>query len=540
MAGLGTLIRLILRRDRVKLPVWIVAIVASLLSMVPLLKETYGMGGELETMYQTFGANPAGLFLTGPMDSPTMAAFMTLETLLWWGLAIAFMNVLLVVRHTRQNEEMGAQELLLSGHVHRTTNLVAVLLVAVATNTVLAVSIGAGMAAVGAGEWGAESAWLYGVAFGVFGVVWAAIAALVVQLFENTRSATGMLASLIGVAFVVRGVGDFMGTKNADGLLEPAWVSSLSPFGWLQATRPLTFPDWWPLLIPLACAVVMIPVAMALQARRDVGAGLLPSRRGRAQATSFLQTPLGLTWYLQKNIFIGWLCAIVVMVLTIGVLVPEMSHIYESSESLKQMIEAMGGSGQMIPTFLSAMLSIIVLMVAAYVVQGLGRLRGEEFSGHLENLLALGISRATWLALHTGVVLVGGLVMLVLTGWLLALSVNLGTDFAIDTGSYILAAVSYWPLLLLFAGIYVLLFGLLPRAAGLVTWVYFGIVLFLSWLAPLLQLDQWVMSISPLEYIAAAPAEDIELMPLVYSSAVALGLAVVGFAAWRNRNLLER
>ncbi len=540
MAGLGTLIQLIFRRDRVKLPMWIVAIVASLLAMVPLLKETYGAGDELETIYQTFGTNPAGLFLTGPMDSPTLAAFMTLETLLWWGLAIAFMNVLLVVRHTRQNEEMGAQELLLAGQVHRVTNLMAALLVAVGVNTLLAVSIGAGMVVVAGGEWGSENAWLYGVAFGVFGFVWAGIAAFAVQLFENTRSATGALAGLIGASFVVRGVGDFMGAKNADGLLEPTWVSSLSPFGWLQATRGLTAPDWWPLLIPLVCAMVIIPLAILLQVRRDVGAGILPSRRGRARATSFLRTSFGLTWYLQKNIFIGWLCAVIAMVVTIGVLVPEMSHIYESSESLKQMIEAMGGSGQMIPAFLSAMLSIIALMVVAYVLQGLGRLRGEESSGHLENLLAARLARDSWLMLHVSVVLLGGLVMLVLTGLLLAASVNLTADFEVDTWSYIVGVMSYWPMLLLFTGIYVCLFGVLPRAAGLITWIYFGLVLFLSWLAPLLQLDKWLMNLSPLEHMAAAPAEEVERLPLLYIVTIGLVLCAIGFAAWQRRNLLER
>ncbi len=540
MAGLGTLIRLILRRDRVKLPVWIIAIVSSLLAMVPLLRDTYGAGDELATIYQTFGANPAGLFLTGPMDSPTLAAFMTIETLLWWGLAIAFMNVLLVVRHTRQNEEMGAQELLLSGQVHRTTNLAAVLLVAAATNAILAIGIGAGMVAIADGEWSTESAWLYGAAFGMFGFVWAAIAAFAAQLFENTRSVTGMVASLIGASFVVRGIGDFMGTKNAEGLLEPTWVSSLSPFGWLQATRGLTVPDWWPLLVPMLCSVGLIALAAAVQARRDVGEGLLPSRRGRARAASFLRTPLGLTWYLQKNVFIGWLCAVIAMVATIGVLVPEMSHVYESSESLKQMIEAMGGSGEMIPVFLSAMLSIIVLMVAAYVLHGLGRLRSEESSGHLENLLALRLSRGSWLLLHAAVVLFGGLVMLVATGWLLALSVNMAADFTVDTWSYIAAAMSYWPMLLFFAGIYVCLFGMLPRAAGLVVWVYYGVVLFLSWLAPLLQLDKWMMNLSPLEYIAAAPAEDIEVLPLVYICGLALLLVAIGFTTWQKRNLLER
>lgn len=86
------------------------SVVVSLIAMVPLLKNVYGDQQSLQMVYQTFSINPAGLFITGPMDAPTFGAMMTIETLLWWGLAVAFMNVL-IVRHTRQNEETGAQEL---------------------------------------------------------------------------------------------------------------------------------------------------------------------------------------------------------------------------------------------------------------------------------------------------------------------------------------------------------------------------------------------------------------------------------------------
>ena len=535
-----TLIKLILRRDRIKLPVWIGVISLSLLSMIPVLQKTYGDEASINVLYQTFSVNPAGLFLVGPVDEPTFGALVTIETLLWWGLAIAFMSTLLIVRHTRHNEETGAQELLLSGQIKRSSSLVAALIVAIVANIIMGTIIAGGLVLVAGEYWSAEHSWLFGAALAMFGIVWSAIAAVVVQLFESTRSANGVLAGLIGISFVLRGIGDFMGEVGSDGLLQPSWASSLSPFGWLQATRPLTFPDWSPLIISACVAVVLSAVAFVLLARRDVGMGLLPSRRGRTRASRFRRTGLGLTWHLQHNIAFGWLIGVLAMVGTIGVLIPEMSNIYESSDSMRMLVESLGGQGALIPTFLSAMLAIVILMVGAYSIQGLGKLRDEESAGHLENLLATNISRLRWIVLHVGTVLICSLAMLAITGAGLALCVNMLSDVHVNIGEYTLAGLSYGPAILLFIGLYLLLFGIIPRVAGLVTWAYYGLVVFMTWLAPIMNIDKWIMNTSVLEHMPAAPSEDIELAPLLWITGLAVMLIIVGIASWSRRNLIER
>lgn len=531
-AGLWTLIRLILRRDRFKLPIWVASVVLSLLSMVPLLKSVYGDTASIELVYQGFTANPAGLFLTGPMDAPTFGAFMTIETVLWWGLAIAFMNTLFIVRHTRQNEEIGAQELILSGQTHRATGMVAALIVAFFVNLVMAVSIGVGLSVMGS----EGNPWLYGIAFGVFGLAWAGIASLVVQLTENARVANGILASLIGGAFLLRGIGDFIGKINDQGVIEAAWPSSLSPFGWMQVTRALTFPEWSPLLIPILFTAAIIPIAFFLLSHRDVGAGIIPSRAGRSHASRFLKTSFGLTWKLQKNIFIGWLIGVIVTAGTIGSLIPMMGSVYEESEQLKHMIAAMGGTGAIIPSFLAAMLSIIVLMSLAYVLQALGKMRSEETYGYLEQLLATRVSRVKWLGLHSGFVIVGGVVLPIVAGMIMSVSTNVASDVVVDIGSYTAAGLAYAPVIVLFAGMYLALFGLLPRVAGIVCWVYFGFVAFSLWIAPLLQIDDWITNLSVLSHVAAAPVEKVEWPPLIGLGLAAIALLVVGYISFQKRD----
>lgn len=540
MSGLKTFIGLILRRDKIKLPVWIALITTTLIAIVPLLSDVYGDEASLQALSQTFGLNPAGLFLTGPIDSPTLGALMTMETVLWWGMAIAFMNTLLVVRHTRHNEEIGAQELLLSGQVHRMAGLAAVLIVALVANLIMGLAIAVSMDLVSQ-AWSTNNAWLYGISFAVFGMAWAVIAAIVVQLVESARSANGLLAALIGLSFIVRGIGDFMGKPDSQGILQAAWISYLSPLGWLQATRSLTIPDWWPLVIPIVFSVVTILISFWLLSRRDVGAGLLPARIGKLRASKVLRTPLGLTWHLQKNIFIGWLAGIVAMVATLGVLAPDMGRVLESSDSMKTVVGAIGGTGELLPTFLSAMLAIIVLMVAAYAVHALGRLRSEESNGYLENILATSQSRTSWLMLHTLIVLILTIFMLGLAGFTMAALVNLVVDDAnLDLWNYTLASWSYFPAIAIFIGGYTALFSLLPRAVSLVVWSYLGLVLFLQWLAPMLRLDDGIMNLSPFTHVAAAPAEAIKYSPLAIMLAISLLLLMVAVLAWRRRDLIEK
>jgi len=540
MTGTWNLIKLILRRDRVKLPVWILAVSLFLLAMIPLLKNTYGTPESLQTLYETFKLNPAGLLLTGMMDAPTFGALFTIETVLWWGLAVVFMNTLLVVRHTRQNEEIGAQELIMSARVHRGASSLAVMIVAFVANLVLSLIIFGGMVLLSNGGelWSVSEALLYSIGMATLGFVWAVIALVVAQLVESARSANGILAGLIGVTFLLRGIGDFLGKAGADGLVQPHWISNLSPFGWIQALRPLTYPEWWPLLIPLIFVVVAIPLAFFMLSHRDVGAGILPSRRGRARASIFRRTALGLTWYLQKNIFLGWLIGVLAMAAICGALVPQMSHVYDSSAQLAQVIASMGGSGAQIPVFLSAMLMIIVLMVMAYSVQAAGKLRGEEAGGYLENLLATKLSRVGWLLRHFFVVLAGVLVMLLLAGFTLGLATNLGGE-SVRIMDYVLAGLSYFPVVAIFAAGYVALFGLLPRAAGLVTWVYFGFVAFVSWIGGLLNLPEWLNNFSPLHYTASVPSEMVKMRPLLIIATVVVALAIIGIFSWRRRNVIS-
>ena len=84
---------------------------------------------------------------------------------------------------------------------------------------------------------------------------------------------------VLAVTYLLRALGDVMG--DADG---PTALSWLSPIGWGQQVRPFAGDRFAVLLIPVLFTVAALGLAFALQARRDLGAGLLPDRPGRAAA----------------------------------------------------------------------------------------------------------------------------------------------------------------------------------------------------------------------------------------------------------------
>ena len=78
-----------------------------------------------------------------------------------------------------------------------------------------------------------------GMATGALGIVFAGVAAVAVQIFSTTRGASGFAAAVLGLAFVVSGVGNMLGQADASGLrLESAWPAWLSALGWGSRCAP--------------------------------------------------------------------------------------------------------------------------------------------------------------------------------------------------------------------------------------------------------------------------------------------------------------
>lgn len=554
MTGVFAYIKLILRRDRVSLPVWIFAIVGTMVSLPLTMHATVGSPRDLAAIAaQLSGGSSVLNFVTGPFEltngSPALGGITLVKTQVFAAVLIAFFAGMFVLRHTRKNEEIGAAELILSEKVSRFAPLSATLIVAFSAISLMTILSALGIFATinGVdGGWGAgapsvwNGAWLFSLSIGGVGVAFAAIAAVVAQLTETTSSANGLWGGLVGVAFFLRGIGDVAG-------IDSAW-SYFSPFGWAKMTHSLTSARWWPLGIFAIFAIGVSAISYLLLTKRDLCAGILPAKKGRARARFALKIPLGLTLKLQKNIFFGWAVTTLAFAVIIGSMAEQLNKIYASSAAMKSMMGALSGtdpSALAVKSTLFAMIVYLAFMAVAFALQSLGKLRSEESSGRLENLLATKISRISWVLGHVACAFFGGAILLFLTGFLIAATANFsGVKPALDALDYGISALAILPLIVAAVGIYVALFGIFPRISGAISWELFGVMVAISMFGAIFaaawRAFAFLKDFSPtlpFAHIATGNATRGDWLAFWLTIAFSLALFAAGMVFWRRRNL---
>lgn len=526
--GTWTLTRFALRRDRVLLPVWIVVfplMVASSASATIALYPT-----EASRILAASAVNdvPVAVALYGRLWDPTSLGALSLFKLAGMGgVLIGILAIMLVTRHARAEEEKGRTELLGATVVGRWAGLSAAMIVTAIAMVAIGILSAVGLTAVGLPVAGS---WAFGLAWTATGLAFAAVSAVTNQLTSSARVATSLAMVVLAVAYLMRAVGDVTG-----GAADPAPLSWLSPVGWGQQVRPYAGDRFAVLLLPLVFAALALAAAFALESRRDLGAGMLPDRAGRADATTRLRTPLALAWRLQYPLLLGWLLAYAVMSAIIGTIVNDLGDMLDTPQA-QEMIARLGGTDVMLDAFVTMEFSILAFVTAAYGIVAARRLATEESDGHLEPILATSVSRTRYLMSHLVVALVGTTALTLVQGAAFALASAAQTGDVERIVPTITAATVYLPAIWLITGVVVLLFGYVPRLT-FVAWILLVGSLLVSELGVLLDWPSWVMDVSPFEHVPKLPAATMEWAPILVLLAVGLGLMVLGAARFRRRDL---
>jgi ABC-2 type transport system permease protein len=533
LAGTGQLFRLALRRDRIVATAWVAGLFLYAYSQAASILSLYPTQADLDRLARTaagVGANPAVVALQGPAyDASTYGGATAWQLVTPWVFLIGLMSLLLVTRHTRQEEETGRAELVSAGVVGRYAWLAAALLWVLAVNAVL-VAITA-LAFIAMGLPAAGSVWLV-VDCGLNGLVFAGVAAITVQITQYARPANGMAFAVLGVAFLLRAIGD-----SAPAL---SWLSWLSPIGWAERFRPFAGERWWVLLLPLALLLLLLVVVAALLVRRDVGAGVLPVRPGPATARPWLSSPLALAWRLQRGALLGWTIGVAIAGLSFGAIAQDMVQAANEDPETAEMFSRLGGSGSIADVFLAAILSWIGMLAAAYAVQAVLRLRAEESELRAEQVLATAVPRTGWAGSHLLVAAVGSAALLATGGLVAGVAHGLRAgDLGGELPRVLGGALVQLPAVWVMAGIGAALFGLLPRLVVGGTWAVLGVVLSITTFGGLLRLDQWVLDLSPFVHLPRLPAADFTATPLAWLGVLALALAAAGLAGFRRRDLVS-
>ena len=271
--GTAALLRLILRRDRIRLPIWLLGIIGVVAGSANGVQSVYATPRDRQIYADTIGNSAGSIAMGGPPNAlETMGGITVFETSATALVSMALMAIFLGVRHSRGEEEAGRLELLRSAQLGRMAPLTAVGLYLSAASVIVGAGIalsfvGLGLPAIGS--------WVFGASITATGLVFAAVALVAAQVTEHARAAVGGASAVLAVAFALRAIGD---------VSTPA-LSWLSPLGWSQATAPYDRDRWWPLLLSLAASGGMAVIAALLVERRDLGAGLVAPRLGPATAS---------------------------------------------------------------------------------------------------------------------------------------------------------------------------------------------------------------------------------------------------------------
>lgn len=529
LTGTRALVRLGLRLDRVRLPIWIAVLTLLVVSTALSFAELYPTAASRELFATGVAGNPALRALVGqPFDLTTTGGLTAWRIGAVAGVLVAIMNVLTVLRHTRADEEAGRLELVGSTVVGRHAALTAALVIALAADAVLAVAVAAGLAGVGLPTGGAIA---LGLALAAPGAVFAGVAAVSAQLTESTRAANGIASSILGLSFLLRAVGDSAGEGG------PSWLSWLSPLGWVQQTRPFAGERWWVFGLIALFGALLTGTAYALLGRRDLGAGMWASRPGPARAPGGLRSPLALAWRLHRGTMAGWAGAAAVMGATFGGIAEDIGNLLGDNPQLAQILEALGGEEGIVDAYLASTLHIVGILAAAYAVSATLRLRSEEVAQRAEPLLATPVLRITWAVSHLTLALLGAGLLLLSAGLAAGLSHGLRIgDVGGEVPRLLGAALVQLPAVAVLAGIAVALFGLFPRFT---TGAWAAVVAFLlvQQLGAILQLAQWVLDLSPFTHIPDLPGGELSATPLLWLLAVTAALTAAGLAGFRRRDI---
>jgi len=530
LAGTRGLIRLILRRDRFLLPLWVLVLALLPIQTAVGIDQFYSTPAALRELYGTITSTPGLLAMLGPVFGATLGAITAWRA----GLVLTVVglaSMLSVIRHTRTDEEAGRRELLGSTVVGRNAPLAAALLVTLAADLVLGALLAAGMVGLGLPGTGSVA---YGLSVVAAGWMFAAVGAVAAQLTEGAGAARGIGLGTLGVAYMLRAAGDTGGSDSGVG-----WLSWLSPIGWAQQTRAYADERWWVFALPVALVVVLVSAAFALLARRDVGAGVMAPRLGPATAAPGLRSPVALAWRLQRTALLAWTAGLALMGALIGSVADSVKNMANESSQLKDVLERLGGEKVLSDAYISGAMVIFALAAAGYAIQATLRLRSEEEGQRAEPVLATSVGRVQWAFSHLLFGLLGPAVALLAAGLAEGLVYGLVVgDVGGELPRVAAGALVQVPAVLVLSGLAMALFGLLPRLAP-VSWAALAASAFLVLIGPLLRLSHWLLDLAPFSHIPKVPGADVSAVPLAWLLGIAAVLAVAGLAGFRRRDIVS-
>lgn len=515
--GIGTLLKLALRRDRVRLSVWLAVLTLMMVYAPNAIRLAYP-GEEQRLARVNLLKTPAGMMLGGPMfgvDETDLGVMMANELTLTLTIATSILAILTVIRHTRTEEENGSAELVLSSVVGRYARTAAALTLVGGLNAVLALAMTLAMASTGFAVVDTAA-----MCLGITGVatVFGAVAAVTAQIWRQARTASGAAMATLAVAALVRGAGDVIDNSGSA-------LSWLSPIAWAQQMRPFVDLRWWPFGLLVILAAGLMALAAGLESRRQYDAGTIGATGEKPDARA-ITGPLRLHLALQRGQTIGWAVGLFAAGLVFGSMTKALLDAAKTNELIARLLSTTGNDG-----IYTTMTQFLAAAASAYVVSAVLRVYADEQNGLGEPVLAGAVSRWRWLLGAVGSALAGAAFLMFCAG----LGNGLGAGLTLgEPGTIVrltLAALAYLPALAVVAAIAALAVAL---RAPWIAWLAVTFVITALYLGALLRLPRWLIELSPVGQTTVPSS--FPALALIVMLVIAAALAATAGWIYRNRD----
>ncbi|MDP9888746.1 ABC transporter permease [Pseudarthrobacter enclensis] len=537
MSTLLTLYWQRLRRDRWRLPIWVITIGLLAFLSVTTILQTYGVESSRAEVLRLATATPAILMLRGLVRGPSEGAFTFFALFAFISLLAGFMSTFLAVRHTRAEEESGRAELVSATSAGRWTPLAATVVHGFVANVLVAAALAAGLT-VGGLEPGGSL--VTGAAAGAVGMAFLGVGLLSAEFISTSRGANGIASALVALAYLLRGFGDATGKVSQDGLtVTAAWPSWLSPIGWGQQTFAYTGNRLWPIALPLALGAACIAAVVVLMSRRDVGASVLTGRASRAYARASLRGPFSLAVRLQLGAIIGWCGGGLATGLLAGALGSAVQQSLNDAPSmtsvLRALIQAQGTS--MTQLVISVLFEFAGVLAAACCLQTIIRLRQEETAGTAELILAQPLNRVHWLASFLAL----GAASVVLVMAFAAIGAGASLAASGDTSGAVTgvwqSAADQIPAALIYLALPAAAFALWPRSTMPLGWGTLVLGVMIGIYGGMIGLDKSIRDLSPFTHTPVPSADGTDWTDGFWMLGIAGALTTLALLSMRWREL---
>lgn len=519
--GTGRLIRLALRQNRILRIIWLILPALIAVGTIASYSSMFSTQQQLLDFINESVSNPVVIGMHGHVLAATLAGLTAWKIKVLILLIVGIINIIVVIKLTRSEEESGRFELLGSTVVGRQSHLASALIAAFGTDLIMGLLITLGLSA----SLPLPGSIAMGLMLALSGCLFATMAGIAAQLADGARAASSIAISAFAAMFIF----SFLNNTN----LESGSMLLFTPFSWFFAIRPFAGDHFWYFILILCYMLAFTVVAFILSSKRDVGAGIFHSRPGRGQASPGFKSVFALSWRIQRGMLISWAVGLGIFGLGIGSANQTVIKMFNENSAMADWVQEYGGPNE---AFLALVLFVIAIFASAYVLIAVLRLRSEEIHMRAEPLLSASVDRVKWAVSHIIIAILGSIIIMGVIGITSGLSSGyIAGDVAGELSKTMSASLTKLPSIWVMAGIAVLLFGLLPKIATGLSWAVFGTFLMIQLIWELGQVSQTIYNFSPFAYVY--PNHSITAIPIIILTMIAGALTASGLVGFRHREI---